>query len=73
MTGLDEQAAALGSHGKQIDEKATNFALGYLDVMQPEDPAEAMLLTQMAATHQLMMTLSRRMNHCKTIPQQESH
>ncbi len=61
MTALIEQAAALALHGKQIDQKATDFTLGYLDAMQPEDPAEALLLTQMAATHQLMMTLSRRL------------
>ena len=41
MTALIEQAAALALHGKQIDQKATDFTLGYLDAMQPEDPAEA--------------------------------
>jgi len=62
----------LGSHGNRIDPKATDFTLGFVDSMQPQDAAEALLLTQMAATHQATMMLARRLNHVETIPQQDA-
>jgi hypothetical protein len=40
--------------------------------MQPQDAAEALLLTQMATTHQATMMLARRLNHVETIPQQDA-
>lgn len=70
--GLISQAAMLGSHGKQIDAQATDFALGFLDAMQPKDAAEALLITQMAAIHQATMMLARRLNHVNNIPQQDA-
>lgn len=70
--GLIGQAAILGSHGKRVDSEATDFALGFVDAMQPEDAAEALLLTQMAATHQATMMLARRLNHVENIPQQDA-
>ena len=70
--GLVSQTAMLGSHGKRVDPAATDFALGFLDAMQPEDAAEALLLTQMAATHQAVMMLARRLNHVENIPQQDA-
>lgn len=66
------QVAALGSHGKRIDEAVTNSVLAFVDAMQPRDPAEALLLTQMAATHQAMMTLAQRLNRVDNIAQQDS-
>lgn len=70
--GILQQAAAIGSHGKRIDEGASNFILGFVDAMQPQDPAEALLLTQMAAIHQSTMMLARRLNHVENLPQQNS-
>jgi len=70
--GLISQAALLGSHGNRIDPKATDFALGFVDAMQPQDAAEALLLTQMATTHQATMMLARRLNHVENIPQQDA-
>ena len=70
--GLIMQIACLGSHSKRVDETASNFALGFVDAMQPEDAAEALLLTQMAATHQAMMMMARRLNHVDNIPQQDA-
>ena len=70
--GLVSQAAMLGSHGKRIDPQATDFALGFVDAMQPRDAAEALLLTQMAATHQATMMMARRLNHVENIPQQDA-
>lgn len=70
--GLIGQVASLGSHGKRVDESASNFTLGFVDAMEPRDAAEALLLTQMAATHQATMMLARRLNHVENIPQQDA-
>ena len=71
-SGLLSQAAILGSQGKRSDATATDFVLGFVDAMKPQDAAEALLLTQMAATHQATMMLARRLNHVETIPQQDA-
>jgi hypothetical protein len=70
--GLLAQVARLGSQGKRIDEETTNFAPAFVDSMQPRDAAEALLMTQMAATHMATMLLARRLNHVETIPQQDA-
>ena len=70
--GLIAQVAMLGSHGKRIASQASDFALGFLDAMQPKDAAEALLVTQMAAIHQAIMMLARRLNHVENIPQQDA-
>lgn len=66
------QIACMGSHGKRIDEGASNFALGFVDSMKPKDAAETLLLTQMAAVHQATLMMARRLNHVDNIPQQDS-
>ena len=71
-SGLLRQIACLGSHGVRVDEDASNFALGFVDSMAPQDPAEALLVAQMAAIHQAAMMLARRLNHVDTIPQQDA-
>lgn len=70
--GVISQAAIIGSHGKRVDESASNFVLGFVDAMEPNDAAEALLLTQMAAIHQATMMLARRLNHVENIPQQDA-
>lgn len=70
--GLIVQTAKLGSHGNRLDPAATNFALGFVDAMQPRDATEALLLTQMAAVHQATLMLARRLNHVENIPQQDA-
>ena len=70
--GIIGQLAVLGSHGKRIDSKATDFALGFVDAMQPKDAAEALLTTQMAAIHQATMMMARRLNHVENVPQQDA-
>jgi hypothetical protein len=65
-------AALLGSKGNRVDGSITDFVLGFVDAMEPRDAAEAMLLTQMGATHQATMALARRLNHVDTIPQQDA-
>jgi len=71
-SALLSQVAILGSHGKRVDAEATNFALGFVDAMQPKDAAEALLLSQMAAIHQATMMMARRLNHVENIPQQDA-
>jgi hypothetical protein len=70
--GLVRQIASLGSHGNRVDEDASNFALGFVDSMAPQDAAETLLVAQMAAVHQATMMLARRLNHVETIPQQDA-
>jgi len=70
--GLISQVAMLGSHGRRIDPEATDFALGFVDSMNPEDAAETLLLAQMAAIHQATMMMARRLNHVENIPQQDA-
>ena len=69
---LLEQIVQVGSQGRTFDDKAANFIVGFVDNMHPNDPAEALLLTQMGATHQAAMMMARRLNHVKEIPQQDS-
>jgi hypothetical protein len=40
--------------------------------IEPRDQLETMLAAQMAAIHNATMTFARRLNHVKTIPQQDS-
>lgn len=70
--GLLNQIAALGSHGRQFDNASSNFAVGFIDSMAPQDAVESLLLAQMAATHQAAMMFARRLNHVENIPQQDS-
>lgn len=69
---LLDQIANLGSRNKQVDDDVTNFVVGVVDKMDPNDPVEAMLLTQMAATHQAAMMMARRLNRVELIPQIDS-
>ena len=70
--GVVRGLSVLGSHGNKIDEAASNFALNFVDSMAPRDPAETLLLAQMAAIHQATMMLARRLNHVENIPQQDA-
>ena len=54
------QMAKLGSQSRRTDESASNFALGFVDAMQPKDAAELLLTTQIAAIHQATMMLAQR-------------
>ncbi|MCF3973930.1 hypothetical protein [Paracoccus salsus] len=70
--GLLKQIAVLGSQGQRIDPVASSFALGFVDSMAPRDAAETLLLAQMAAIHQATMMLVRRLNHARSLPQQDA-
>lgn len=72
VSRLGVQIAFLGSPDKRIDESASNFVLGFVDSMKPRDPAETLLLTQLATVHEAAMMMARRLNHSENIPQQDS-
>jgi hypothetical protein len=69
--GLSGQIASLGSHKRQVDEDASNFALSVIRGVEPRDQMEAMLAAQMAAVHMATMMLARRLNHVETLQQQD--
>ena len=58
--------------GARADEKATNAILAGIAAMRPRDEAEAMLIAQMIATHELAMIFARRLKRIENIPQQDS-
>ena len=58
--------------GARADEKATNALIAGITAMRPRDEAEAMLIAQMIATHELAMTFARRLKRIENIPQQDS-
>jgi len=70
--GLIGHIASMGSQAKRMDEGASNFALGFVDAMAPNDAAEALLFTQMATIHQATMMMARRLNNVENIPQQDA-
>jgi hypothetical protein len=57
---------------KRADEKTTNAMIAGIAAMRPRDEAEATLIAQMIATHELAMTFARRLKHVENIPQQDS-
>lgn len=71
VEGIVAHVTRIGSEGQGTDERMSDFALGFVDAMDPRDPAEVLLLTQMAATHQAVMMLARHLNHSKTIQQKD--
>jgi hypothetical protein len=58
--------------GSRADEKTANAMIAGIAAMRPRDEAEAMLVAQMVATHELAMTFARRLKHVENIPQQDS-
>jgi hypothetical protein len=66
------QIIEVAKPGARADEKATNAMLAGIAAMRPRDEAEAMLIAQMIATHELAMTFARRLKRIENIPQQDS-
>jgi hypothetical protein len=66
------QIIDMAKPGARADEKATNAILAGIAAMRPRDEAEAMLIAQMIATHELAMTFARRLKRIENIPQQDS-
>jgi hypothetical protein len=72
MAGVQSQIAAIGTHGRIIDEGASNFLLSVVRGVQPRDELEAMLAVQMGAIHQATMMMARRLNHTSSLAQQDA-
>lgn len=72
LAGIQCQVATIGSHGRKLNETASNFILSVVRGIQPRDELEAMLAVQMGAIHQATMMMAQRLNHVDTIPQQDS-
>ncbi|OUS20371.1 hypothetical protein A9Q95_08285 [Rhodobacterales bacterium 59_46_T64] len=72
LKGVQGQVASTGTHGRKIDEVASNFLLSVVRGVQPRDELEAMLAVQMGAIHQATMMMARRLNHVDNIAQQDA-
>jgi hypothetical protein len=58
----------VGADRATLSEFATNAALAPVDGIQPQNEAEAMLATQMAATHNVAMEMLGRAKFANTVP-----
>lgn len=67
-----EQIVNVATKGQNVAEAPPNAMLAAIIGMKPRDEAEAMLISQMVATHNLAMMFARRLNHVENIPQQDS-
>jgi hypothetical protein len=72
LSGLLQQLANAGTKGREVNEDELNFMLAMVRGVSPRDEIEAMLASQMAATHNAIMTFARRLNHVEALPQQDS-
>jgi hypothetical protein len=72
LNGLLSQLCNASTKGKTVDEYDLNFMLSMVKGVEPRDQVEAMLASQMAATHNATMTFARRLAHVETIEQQDS-
>lgn len=72
LEGVMDQVATLGQQDSSVSETASNFVMSVVAGVKPQDEIEAMLAIQMGAVHQATMMMARRLNHVKTLPQQDS-
>ncbi|CUJ99540.1 hypothetical protein RUE5091_02056 [Ruegeria denitrificans] len=70
--GVMDQVAVLGQQDSSVSETASNFVMSVVAGVKPQDEIEAMLAIQVGAIHQATMMMARRLNHVKTLPQQDS-
>jgi hypothetical protein len=70
--GLLQQLTDSSLRGGQVDERLLNFMLSVIKGIKPRDQIEVMLVAQMAAIHEAIMTFTKRLAHVDTIPQQDS-
>ena len=61
--GAVMQLATLGEPGHRFSETASNAALAFVSKMKSRDPAELLLLTQMASVHQATSWVTRQDTH----------
>lgn len=70
--GLISQLIDLYAEGNQLNKTEADFALGFVHAMKPNDPAETLLLTQMAAIHQASLSMAYQLKNAKMIQHQDS-
>ncbi|WP_209505911.1 MULTISPECIES: hypothetical protein [unclassified Ruegeria] len=70
--GVMDQVATLGQQDSSVSEAASNFVMSVVAGVGPRDEIEAMLAIQIGAIHQATMMMARRLNHVKTLTQQDS-
>lgn len=71
-SGLTSQIACLGSDGRSIDSENSNFVMSVVRSIEPQNELEAMLATQMGATHAATMMMARKLNLANNIQQRDS-
>src|SRR5262245_16838982 len=71
-SGLMCQLSDAGRLGPLPTTQELDLMLRLVRGICPKDETEALLACQMAAIHNATMTAARRLNHCETIPQQDS-
>jgi hypothetical protein len=67
-----DQIAHVARTGAKLEENELNGMLSLVRGLEPKDPTEALLATQMAAIHVATMTAARRLTHVETLAQQDS-
>ena len=73
LFGLVHQAAnAVAPKGRDPDEGGIKFMLAFIKDSKPRDEIEAMLLTQMAATHVAAMRFASRLSYVESLQEQDS-
>ena len=72
LNGVVNQFINVATKGNNANEKDVNFMLAMVKGIDPRDPVESMLASQMAAVHCLSMTFARRLGNVDNIPQQDS-
>jgi hypothetical protein len=71
--GLVRQAAnAVAPKGRNPDEDGIKFMLAFIKDSKPRDEAEALLITQMAATHVAAMRAASHLSYVESLQEQES-
>ena len=69
---LLRQITDVARNGANLDPTRVNAMIAGIAAMRPRDEAEAMLIAQMIATHELAMTFTRRLALTENIPQHDS-
>ncbi|WP_419739398.1 hypothetical protein [Ruegeria sp.] len=70
--GVMDQVATPGQQDSSVSETTSNFVMSAVAGVRPQDEIEEMLAIQMGAIHQATMMMARRLNHVKTLTQQDS-
>ncbi len=72
FNGLLRQLGNATARDGKVSEGDLTFMFAVIKGIEPKDQVESMLAAQMAAVHMATMTFARRLNHVKSLPQQDS-